>query len=518
MVGRKRELYRRIVSGVMLTILIISLLTFAFNVQKIKASETVYIHADGSVEGTDKIQRNGNIYTLTDNIYDSIIVQRDNIMVDGAGYTVQGTVAYESRGIVLSYISNVTIKNTQIKKFYYGIHLFCSSNNSVVGNNITANINFGILSASSSNNSISGNNITYNKVGIYLSSSSNNIISGNNITNNGYYGIYLSSNSNNISGNNIKSNWGGIWLHESSNNSISGNNMKSHKWGIWLLYSFNNSIVGNNIIANIWCGVALSDSSNNKFYHNNFINNTQQVHDDAWDWPQDLVPSVNIWDDGYPSGGNYWSDYTGLDVYSGPYENKIGSDGIGDTSKYIYYNNQDWYPLMKPYGGPRDIGVASVTISKTVVEQGTRCLTINIKIINYGVETEAFNITAYANTTVINQTQITLQSRNSTTLTFAWNTSCLAKGKYTIKAVIDTVPEETAIEDNTLTGIVHVTMLGDCYPDGKINIYDLVIVAMAYGTQIGNPDYNSNADLNDDDKININDLRIIAKNYGKTDP
>lgn len=48
--------------------------------------ETIYIKSDGSVEGTDKIQRDGNIYTSTDNIVNqSIIVERDNIVVDGAG-------------------------------------------------------------------------------------------------------------------------------------------------------------------------------------------------------------------------------------------------------------------------------------------------------------------------------------------------------------------------------------------------------------------------------------------------
>jgi hypothetical protein len=53
-----------------------------------------------------------------------------------------------------------------------------------------------------------------------------------------------------------------------------------------------------------------------------------------------------MWDNGYPSGGNYWSDYTGTDLYSGPYQNETGSDGIGDTSYDIDVNNRDNYPLM----------------------------------------------------------------------------------------------------------------------------------------------------------------------------
>jgi len=59
--------------------------------------------------------------------------------------------------------------------------------------------------------------------------------------------------------------------------------------------------------------------------------------------------STNIWDDGYPSGGNYWSDYNGTDLFSGPYQNITGSDGIGDTPYVIDENNRDRYPLMKPW-------------------------------------------------------------------------------------------------------------------------------------------------------------------------
>jgi hypothetical protein len=87
---------------------------------------------------------------------------------------------------------------------------------------------------------------------------------------------------------------------------------------------------------------AVQYSSGNTFYHNNFINNTQQVYNYA-------SSELNVWDDGYPSGGNYWSDYTGVDQKNGPYQNLTGSDGIGDTPYVINANNTDHYPLMNPY-------------------------------------------------------------------------------------------------------------------------------------------------------------------------
>ena len=94
-------LFRRIISGLLLTLLLSGMLTLAFKVQPADASETIYIRADGSIDpDTALIQRDGNIYTFADNIYyDEIVVERDNIVVDGAGYTLQGSGFWDSKGI-----------------------------------------------------------------------------------------------------------------------------------------------------------------------------------------------------------------------------------------------------------------------------------------------------------------------------------------------------------------------------------------------------------------------------------
>ncbi|UCG44935.1 MAG: right-handed parallel beta-helix repeat-containing protein [Candidatus Bathyarchaeota archaeon] len=108
------------------------------------------------------------------------------------------------------------------------------------------------------------------------------------------------------------------------------------------LYDVEHCIVSNNSLANNTCGISLSASSSNKLYHNNFINNTVHV------LPTSSL-AVNIWDDGYPFGGNYWSNYTGIDSFLGPAQNLVGSDGIGDTPHLVYEDNQDNYPLMRPF-------------------------------------------------------------------------------------------------------------------------------------------------------------------------
>jgi parallel beta-helix repeat protein len=96
----------------------------------------------------------------------------------------------------------------------------------------------------------------------------------------------------------------------------------------------------NNIANNTW-GIYLYASSNNTICHNNFVGNTAQAQ---------VIPLeyVNVWDDGYPSSGNYWNDYSGVDLNSGPYQNETGSDGIGDLRYTIDSDNTDRYPLMGP--------------------------------------------------------------------------------------------------------------------------------------------------------------------------
>ena len=271
-------------------------------------------------------------------------------------------------GIWLNYSSNNHISENNIANSGCGVWLNSSSNNNnVSGNNITSNDEYGVYLSHSLSNIISGNNITanngygavlsyssYNDVsensimannqsGIRLDSSLGNIISGNNITANNLNGVHLlSSSGNSISRNNMMANNGsGILLSYSSGNDVSGNNIANNRYGIRLDFSSGNRLYVNNLTANSRNGVCSYSSSGNSIYHNNFMNNIgQQVNSTA---------STNVWDDGYPFGGNYWSNYIGVDFYIGPYQNVIGSDGMGDTPYVIDTNNKDRYPLMKRF-------------------------------------------------------------------------------------------------------------------------------------------------------------------------
>jgi parallel beta-helix repeat protein len=304
-----------------------------------------------------------------------------------SGNNITANYAY---GIALGSSSNSSISGNNItNNSNYGIWLSSSSNNSIYGNNIANNM-MGIWLGSSSNSSISGNNITANNGdGIWLSSSSNNSISGNNVTANNGYGVVLgsSSNYNSISENNIANNSVGIGLFSSSNyNSISENNITNNHHGIWLFSSSNSSISENNITNNYY-GIWHEASSDNSIYHNHLVNNTLQV---VIAYPG----YTSVWDDGYPSGGNYWSDYSGVDS---------NGDGIGDTP-YIFDSSQDRYPLMNP--GNLDTTSPYITIlspqNKTYITSSIPLtFTVNepTSWIGYSLDGQA-NVTISGNTTL----------------------------------------------------------------------------------------------------------------------
>jgi parallel beta-helix repeat protein len=246
-----------------------------------------------------------------------------------------------------------------------------ADNCEITKNNITDNDIDGLwFSSDSNNNTISGNKITGNNLdGIYLFECSNNSIFGNEIANNSYGGIGLSDSSdNNIFGNNIIANSNiAINIRNSSYNSIAGNKIAYSGFGI-LLSSSNNNITANTIESNSY-GIYFSPisfqtgelPSNNHIYNNNFITNTKNVYFSSF---FGSVSSPNTWDGGYPSGGNYWSDYDGVDSHSGPDQNETGSDGIGDAPYVIDENNTDRYPLIHPWaellGDINDDGIVDI--------------------------------------------------------------------------------------------------------------------------------------------------------------
>ena len=159
-----------------------------------------------------------------------------------------------------------------------------------------------------------------------------------------------------------------------------------------------------------------------------------------------------------------------------------------------------------------DIGITSVTTSKTIIGQGYS-LRINIRIMNYGINTENFNVTAYANTTIIDTlTNITLTSGNSTTITFTWNTAGVPHGNYPINATATPVLGETDLTDNTKAdGWVKVTGVGDVNADYVVNVLDVILVLINVGPVPPKP---PECDINGDNTIDVLDVILVLVNLG----
>jgi parallel beta-helix repeat protein len=442
--------------------------------------------------------------------YDGISITADNVTV--RELTVRNAAF---RGIRIK-SSRCYISNSNIIENNEGIFLdgrepeVTVRNNTIIENSILRNSDIGISLWASCHNQILHNTVKDNDfLGIFLySNASNNTIKRNEIRNNGDVGILLDldCSHNILINNNISYNgflfiawWSGVVLNTRCHeNQMLGNKICDNKRGFFQRYSCNNNII---------C-------------HNNFINNLEQVYSEN---PQ----CMNIWDYGYPSGGNHWSDYNGTDSYKGIHQNETGSDGLGDTPNVLDADNQDNYPLMNYYIS--DVAVIDIILSHSVVGQGHSAY-VNVTLANEGSYLETLNVTLHANLTLIQTRTITLPSENYTTVTFLYDTQGFAKGNYTLRvnATITVIPSETDLTDNTLKDAwIIIAMIGDIigiddWPDGKCDMRDVGLVARYFGQTI--PPAPPNCDLSGpingvpDGIIDMRDIGLVARHFGETDP
>ena len=289
----------------MIFLIVITLFLNIFNIISInnncKAEGNIFIVGIG--QDYRYIQDAINVSNDNDTIYVNSGTYTENIKINKSinliGENKETTIIHGIKGnniikiskeVPLDYISNVSISGFKITqtpiKNYIGVFAEYA-NNCKITDCIIKDCSYGIWMKQTDTSIISDNTIENSGTGILLS---------------------LYSEDNTIKDNIIINNNIGITLQDYSNNNIiQSNDVVEHsKYGLWVLGNCNSNLI----------------------YHNDLYNNEKNANDEG----------SNTYDNGYPSGGNYWDDYNGYD--------NSPQDGIGDIPYYIPGgSNQDRYPL-----------------------------------------------------------------------------------------------------------------------------------------------------------------------------
>ena len=362
-------MHKRTVLGMMCTLLILtSMLTFQSNIQPVKAQPQTWTVDDDESADFSSIQ---------EAINDPQVIDGDTIYVHNGTYREHIT-AYKSlklngedkratiidgslNGTVITIVADkVQISEFTIRYGYESISILNSDESTVSDNNITLSKYEGIFVESSMDSVITNNLISFNGWdGVYMHNANKTVLWGNTITSNNFSGVHIEA---------------------AYNNTLTGNTLSNNtKFGLHLDDSSKISVVENTISWNELAGIGFFVVSDSFFSHNNFFNHTEQIRSDD---------SLNTWDDGYPSGGNYWTNYDGTDLYSDSNQNETGSDGVGDASYLVDKNNQDRYPLLGPIrffdagtwnSIPYSVNVVSnSTVSKFRLNKAEKVISFNV--------------------------------------------------------------------------------------------------------------------------------------------
>jgi len=270
-----------------------------------QTANEITINTDGSVSGTNLIQREGTHYTLTSSLSSiPIVVECNNMFLDGGGFTLQGASWWGTPAAINLTCTNVTIENFNIATWEVGI--LGAYNNNTVANCSVTHCERGVA-IYADNYFLAADTIAFNSFGVRILNGNGNVFVGN--------------------------------LMQENGNCFFVDN------------SLSNVVVANTIQNNM---DAFSVDNGSFFvYHNNFVD---QNRDFVGGWHTHILTADNVsvfqWDNGYPSGGNYYNDY----ATRHPNATEIDTLGI-ENKPYVVNENPavndtlavaDRYPLISP--------------------------------------------------------------------------------------------------------------------------------------------------------------------------
>ena len=443
----------------------------------------------------------------------TVFVNADWVTV--RGFTIRNSGSgTENAGISIGSVQYSYIANNNIVSNYYGVFIGFSRGARVLGNNISSNRGYGIFVETASRTNIAGNTLysnTWDAVavnygysntidnntilsaggGIYIHRATGITVTRNTITNGGIgmhgqlpeeWNTHVFDDNNtangktiyywkNRVGGTIPPNAGGVILANTTGVVVENQNLNGGYYGVEMGYSSKIVVANNTLSSNSRDGVypwysygyviANNTISRNReyafnmwyssgvIYHNNVIDSSNQGIDTG----------SNQWDDGYPSGGNYWCMYKGFDNSSGPLQDQPGSDGIGDTPFDIpWKGNKDRFPLMKPISPRLPDLVAhpsNVSFSPNPPFREGSSITINAKIWNAGLAASGPTVARFYDGLPPSprigedQPMASIPARNATNVSVAWTP--LAAGSHDICVVAD--PENGIAEINETNNI-----------------------------------------------------------------
>jgi parallel beta-helix repeat protein len=231
----------------------------------------------------------------------SVYYQLSNLHIFGLGTT----------GIMLFSAPHGTVNDSLIENSDSAIFVITSDDMSINNNTVLSQSFMGIAVSGCSMVEVRGNTLDQIETsGIIVMESNNVDVHDNMITN--VNGLALA-------------------VQLVDNIMIAGNNASTSTFcGLYVNDTRGAAIQNNDLTMNGRFGLYIGNVSNANVFHNRFIGNPEQAL-------QGPNTTSLAWDDGYPSGGNYWSDYGGTDG---------DGDGIGDTPYAVAGGGTDRYPFV----------------------------------------------------------------------------------------------------------------------------------------------------------------------------
>jgi hypothetical protein len=259
----------------------------------------------------------------------------------------------------------------------------------------------------------------------------------------------------------------------------------------------------------------------------------------TYEQSSDLYTSYGLWEDwmyGVQNVSAFTCEIFGNNsfpgvIHPGPYPNSQWEGGL----KYwfnpfpngieevilrwlpVFYNITNRAINEAPPIEEHDVVVTSVEQQKTMVGQGYS-MQIGVEVANRGLTGETFNVTAQAGSMLIGEQTISLSSGSGASLMFDWGTSGWAKGNYSLCVSAEPVLGETVTENNNSTARwVFVSIPGDTTePYRLVDIFDVVAITGIYESELGDPEYQANSDIDGNGIIDIFDVVACTSRYEET--